>query len=344
MSPSATHTLERTIRQGTHPTIYDVAARAGVSIGTVSKTLNRPTRVSEATRRRVLDAVHELDYVPKESATSRARRGTGRIGVFAPFTTHASFGERLNGVLELATETRTEVVVFDVQSAEESADVLESLPALRSLDGLIVMSTPFGDRVAAAMRRGRLPAVLVDVGGHDLPTVLSDDYEGGALAARLLLAEGRSRLAYLGHRQVLDDFDSPSRRRQRGFEATVAQLGASEQVDVVLTGSSFAEALDSAEALLRSGTPDGVFAHTDELAAAVLGAASRIGLCVPQDLSVIGFDDGPLAEALQLTTIRQPLRETGAWAARSLLQVLADPELIIPSLTLPVTLIRRQTA
>ena len=122
------------------PTIYDVAALAGVSIGTVSKTLNAPAKVAPDTRRRVLDAVRELDFVAKEVASSRARRGAGRIGVFAPFSTYASFAERLNGVL--ASQRRFEVVVFDVQSAAESSHVLESLPALRSLDGVIVMSVP----------------------------------------------------------------------------------------------------------------------------------------------------------------------------------------------------------
>ena len=106
-----------------YPTIYDVAERANVSIGTVSKALNTPARVAEPTRRRVLDAVAELNFVPKAAATSRARKGVGRIGVFAPFSSFESFHQRLNGVL-LATSTAAsaiEVVVFDVESAAESA-------------------------------------------------------------------------------------------------------------------------------------------------------------------------------------------------------------------------------
>lgn len=328
------------------PTIYDVAARASVSIGTVSKALNTPSRVTETTRRRILDAVRELDYVPKESATSRARKGTGRIGVFAPFSSYASFGERLNGVLGEVSRAGSEVVVFDVQSAEESEDVLETLPALRSLDGLIVMSVPFGSRVAAALRRGHLPAVLVDINGHGFPSVVVDDVGGGALAATTLIDAGKSRLAYFGHRQVLDAFESPSRRRQNGFAQEIAAHGLALAADrVSLVDNDFDNARNAAEELLADAhRPDGVFAHTDELAAAVWSAAQRLGLRVPEDLAIVGFDDGPVARALNLTTIRQPLRETGQWAARSVLQMVTDHARVIPSLTLPVTLVKRQSA
>lgn len=334
------------ISRDRHPTIYDVAALAGVSIGTVSKALNTPSRVASGTRKRVLDAVHELDFVPKAAASSRARRGTGRIGVFAPFSAHPSFGERLNGVLGAVSGSPLEVAVFDVQSAEESADMLESLPSLRSLDGLIVMSVPFGERVAAALHRGHLPAVLVDVTHAGFSAVHTDDSAGGSIAAATLADGGRSHLGYVGHRQILEDFESPSRRRQHGFEAEMSRRGM--EVDpkaMMLVGNDFAETAAEAEALLnRDDRPDGVFAHTDELAAAVWSAARRVGLRVPEDIAIVGFDDGPVARALDLTTIRQPLRETGRWAARALLEKLADPAVVVPSLTLPVTLVRRGSA
>lgn len=311
----------------------------------MSKAINTPARVSDATRMRVLDAVHELDYVPKETATSRARHGTGRIGVFAPFSAYPSFAERLNGVLSVAAESRTEIVVFDVQSAEESANILETLPTLRSLDGLVLMSVPFGKRVATAMRRGHLPAVLIDTSGHDLPAISIDDEGGGALAAEVLLGAGRRRLAFVGQRQVLETFDSPSRRRQAGFERRAKEMGCSiNPDDVLLVGNDFEESRAAVQALLVSRQPDAIFAHTDKLAAAVLAAATRLGLTVPDRLSVVGFDDGPVAEVLELTTIRQPLRESGMWAARSLVQMIKDPKLVSPSLTLPVSLVRRRSA
>lgn len=317
-----------------------------MSIGTVSKALNTPARVAETTRKKVFDAVHELDFVPKESATSRARRGSGRVGVFAPFTAYPSFSERLSGVLTGLSKSNTEVVVFDVESAEQSADVLESLPALRSLDGLIIMSVPFGDRVAQALRRGRMPVMLVDTTQFDFPAVLTDDAGGGALAARTLVESGRTRFSYVGQKQLLDDFDSASRRRQAGFEQELAahKMALMPQ-HVLLVGNDFEESRRSAQALLSSDQrPDAVFAHTDELAAAVWAAARDLHLKVPEDLAIIGFDDGPLARALSLTTVHQPLRETGEWAARSILTMVSDPTAIVPTLTLPVSLQRRDSA
>lgn len=290
----------------------------------------------------MLDAVRELDFIPKEVATSRARRAARRIGVLAPFSSYSSFSQRLNGVMTATSGTAVEIVVFDVRSAEQSTQLLESLPALRSLDGLIVMSVPFGERVAQALRSGKLPAVLVELAGHGFPAVLVDDRAGGELAARAFLDSGRSRLAFLGHRQLMAEFDSPSRRRHEGFEAAAFERGVSiDPSMVLLLENDFETARRAAHVLLsRHDRPDAVFAHTDDLAAATYRAAISLGLRVPHDVAIVGFDDGPIARALDLPSIRQPLTETGAWAARTLLGLIADPEASAPSVTLPVDLVR----
>jgi LacI family transcriptional regulator len=331
---------------GKHPTIYDVATRAGVSIGTVSRALNSPAKVAEATRQRVLGAVRELRFEPKEAATSRARRSSGRIGVFAPFSAYPSFAERLNGILTARPQRRAEVVVFDVQSAAESAHTLESLPPLRCLDGVIVMSVPISPQVAAALQEGRLPAVFVDVEGTPFPSVRADDHLGGELAAGALAEAGLTRFAFLGHRQARADFASPSRRRLEGFQAGLAARALSlDQSATALTGRSFDEAVAAATGLLAGADgPIGVFAHTDELAAACHLAARRLGRRIPQEVGIVGFDDSAIAAALDLTTIRQPLRETGAWALRTLAALIEQPAAAPPSLTLPVRLVRRGSA
>src|SRR3979490_1781451 len=116
-------------------TIYDVATRAGVSISTVSLALNAPTRVSEPTRARVLSAADELGFVPKADAVTRARRGVGRIGVIAPFSSCPSFGVRLNGVFAELRGQPLEVVVYDHTSAAEApSPLLAGLPIVRRLD------------------------------------------------------------------------------------------------------------------------------------------------------------------------------------------------------------------
>jgi LacI family transcriptional regulator len=328
---------------GRPATIYDVAGLAQVSIATVSKALNAPAKVAEPTRRRVLEAIRQLNFVPKETATSRARRSARRIGVFAPFSTYPSFAERLNGILTAESNQPVEVVVHDVQSAAESGRVLEALPALRSYDGVIIMSVPLSQEAADALRHGHLPAVLVDVAGYGLPSVTTDDEQGGRLAANALIRTGRTRFAFLGHRQVLPELESPSQRRLLGFRAGLAEAGF--QLDpnaTALAGPTFEDAIRAAIDLVgASAVPTGVFAHTDELAAAVHLVARRLGRAIPQDIALVGYDDSSIASALDLTTIRQPLRQTGEWALRALNALISDPEAVAASVTLPVGIIRR---
>src|SRR5215470_13080062 len=180
------------------PTIYDVAQRAGVSISTVSLALNKPDRVQAATLARLMDAVDELGFVPKSEAVTRARRGVGRIGVIAPFTSHPTFAQRLNGVLRVASRSAGfEVVVYDQESAAVS--MLVSLPLTRRVDGLIVMSVPFTDQVA------------------------------DRLLASHLLAKGHERLAFIGQAHEPSERELQSDARLAGFRD-----GVGERLDVRL--------------------------------------------------------------------------------------------------------------
>lgn len=326
-----------------HVTIYDVAALAGVSIGTVSRTLNSPAKVADATRQRVLEAVRGLDFVPKEVAEIRARRGNGRIGVVAPFSAHSSFGKRLNGVMAATAKVGVDVVVFDVESAESSPSMLESLPVRRSLDGLIVMSVPFSTQAFAAVTNASLPIVLVDTAHLGLPTVVVDDVMGGRLAGAELISRGAKRLAFLGHRQVSPGLELPARLRLRGLRLAAEEAGVPFRDDfAVLVSTSFEESLAAATRLLEGDErPDAVFAHTDEQAAAVLKAAGDLGLSVPEDVAIVGYDNSIVASALGLTSVDQPLHETGEWAANTLLNAISDPSQVLPSVTLPVSLVRR---
>ena len=144
-------------------TIYDVAARAGVSISTVSQVINRPGRVNARTRDRVLKAVEDLQYVPKAAAVSSARRGVGRIGVLAPFTSYDSYRRRLMGVLSESDGGSRDVVVYDHESAAASlSPLLRILPVTGRLDGLLIMGLPLDDALAEKLITRQLPTVLMD--------------------------------------------------------------------------------------------------------------------------------------------------------------------------------------
>jgi DNA-binding LacI/PurR family transcriptional regulator len=309
-------------------TIRDVASEAGVSVSTVSLVLNSPERVSDVTRRRVLAVVDALGFVPKAEAVARARRGVGRIGVLAPYSSYPSVARRLTGVLRAVGRRPVEVVVFDQRSAAQSTSpLLGSLPVTGRLDGLIVVSLPLEDGIARRLGELGLATVLVDVRHPGFDSVHTDDAAGGRLVAEHLLARGHRRFAFLGEAQESDRYVSPSQRRLAGFRTALNEAGhALGDAGVRLAGHRVGPALAAARELLAGERrPTAVFAADDTLAAGVMRAAHELGLAVPDDLAVVGFDDGELAEALDLTTVRQPLEESGRTAAELLLQRLDGP-------------------
>lgn len=297
-------------------TIYDVADRAGVSISTVSNVLNKPERVKAATRERVLAAADELGFVPKVQAVHLARRGTGRIGVMAPFTSYASYLRRLAGVLSAATELEMDVVVFDHESAAlATSPVLASMPIHGRLDGLIVMGLQIEDAIAQRLHERGLPTVAVDADSDLFSRVLIDDVEGGRIAARHLMAKGHRRFGYLLERQV-SDYESQAIKRLAGFH----DVAGADDVAVATSENSVDAARAAAGDLLDGPwRPTAVMAHHDLLAVGVLLAARDRGLRVPDDLAVMGFDDGEAAAAADLTTVRQPFEESGSTAVDVLL-------------------------
>lgn len=312
--------------QPAEPTIYAVAATAGVSISTVSLVLNSPGRVRPATRERVLRAADELGYVPKSEAIARARRRHGRIGVLAPFTTYASFSIRLNGVFDAVADRGLDVVTFDEPSASAGdSPLLATLPVTQRLDGLIVMALPLNDGVAARLLKLSIPAVLIDETHPAFESVETDDYEGGNLAASHLIERGYETFGFIGEVQIAPDYPLPSLRRLRGFRDAIHRAGLElpERWTLTVENSIAASAAAAHELLASTERPRAIFTHTDVIAAGVLSAARSLGLRVPEDLAVVGYDDGDLAEALDLTTVRQPFRESGRTAATMLLDRLS---------------------
>src|SRR5262249_33152963 len=222
----------------------DCAQRAGVSISTVSLALNKPDRVQAATLARILDVIDELGFVPKSEAVTRARRGVGRIGVIAPFTSHPTFAQRLNGVLRVASRSEHfEGVVYDQEAAAVS--MLVTVPMPRRVDGLIVMSVPFTDQVADRLIEQRLTTVLVELQHPRFSSVVIDDAAGGRMVAEHLLAKGHRRLAFIGQAHEPSERVLQSDARLAGFRE-----GVGERLDVRLVEHSVDAAAAAARELL----------------------------------------------------------------------------------------------
>lgn len=326
-------------------TIYDVATLAGVSISTVSLVLNSPARVSAETRRKVLEAVDTLGFVPKTDAVAKARRGVGRIGVIAPYTSYSSVALRLNGMLQAIGRRPLEIVLFDQQSAAESSSpLLASLPITGRLDGLIVVSLPLDEAAARRLIDLQLRTVLLDIYHPDFDSILTSDTTGGQLAAEHLLSHGHRQFGFLGEEQQSHLYVSPAQRRLAGYRATLKEAGCPLIEDNIrLTKHGVEPAAIAAKALLSAEhRPTAIFASSDTLAVGALRAAYDLGLTVPDEVAVVGFDDGELAEALNLTTVRQPLEESGRAAMERLLQQLDRPG-TTQEVTLHLELMQRGT-
>ncbi len=327
-------------------TIYDVAKVAGVSISTVSQTLNRPDRVNSVTRARVLEAIEQLGYVPNATAANQARGGVGRLGVLAPFSSYDSYRRRLMGVLAGSTAATRDIVVYDNESAAASeAPLLRTLPVTGRLDGLLIMGLPVDDELAEHLTRRRQPTVLIDSSRPEFSSVNIDDEEGGAIAARHLLERGHTCFAFVQEPQESFAFVSQGQRRNIGFLAAMSDAGFGEdRVHTVLATNDIAGGRKALhDVLSRKPAPTAVFAHHDMLAAGVLLECRAQGVRVPDDLAIVGFDDADIAEAAGLTTIRQHFEESGRIGIRLLDERLADASTPVQRIVLGLELVARDT-
>jgi LacI family transcriptional regulator len=327
-------------------TVYEVANEAEVSIATVSRVLNSPDKVKEATRTRVLAAIDRLGYVPKAEAAARARKSSGRIGVLAPFFTLPSFVQRLRGVADALAGSSYELVIYNVDSSDRRDTYLANLSVTRRLDGLIVMALPFSDLMAQRLVEHGLKTVLLEFSRDPFSSIRIDDQLGGRIAAEYLLSCGHRRCAFVGDSDVPDYAIHTSDWRLAGYRQALAQAGSPLPDDcITLTPHSRENARMAAHKLLDlPHPPTAVFAASDNQAMGVLRAARERGLSVPRELAVIGFDDLEIAEYIGLTTIRQPLVESGRVAVELLLSGLADPQRPPQRVRLPLRLICRETA
>lgn len=326
---------------GARTTIHDVARAAGVSVSTVSKAVNGRYGIADATVQRVLDAVRELGYESSLVASSMRARRTGVIGVlladFEPFS-----AEILKGVGAAMHDTSFDLLAYS-GSRHGAGDGWERRSLSRLSGTLIdaaIMVTP---TVVGASTE--IPVVAIDphTGRADLPTVESDSFGGALAAVRHLIDLGHRRIGFLAGRPDLRS----AGLREAGYRRALADAGILFDPSLIGVGRYELEVTrESARVMLAvESRPTAIFAANDLSAIAVIDAAHDLGLRVPEDLSVIGFDDVPEASrrALPLTTIQQPMRRLGAVAADMAFTLLMGQELDETHVILPTRLVARAT-
>jgi LacI family transcriptional regulator len=307
--------------------------------------LNSSERLSESTRARVLAAIDQLHYTPKAEARARALQGTHRIGVLTPYFTAPSFVQRLRGIAAALDNTGYELIIYPVYSLNRLQGYLAALPLTKSLDGLITLSLPISPVDTQRLVNHQLETVMIEYCQDPFSSVEIDDFAGGKLAAQFLLLKGHRRLAFLGDLYPPDYAIRPALARLAGFkqglvEANLLLPGEYCRASSYDQGNSRKAAR---ELLNLPEPPTAIFASADIQAAAVMKVAGELGLKIPQDLAVIGFDDVDIADYIGLTTINQYLDDSGRIAVELLVARLNEPDRPVQHVSLPLAIIERGT-
>lgn len=311
-------------------TIKELARRSGVSVGTVSRALNGYDDVSAATRERIIQLARELDYTPAHAARTLVTQRSHVIGVFLdtgeghPDLQHPFFHEVLVGLKDQLGAKGYDLLLF---ASQTNTGGYLSRCQQHHVDGAVVMGIEADDPELRRLAKSEVPTVGVDVqidGGEKTSYVMSDNVHGARAAT--------AHLAHLGHRRIatitglLDT--RPGLDRLRGYRDALGDAGIALRDEFVRRGDFYVEAghREAAALLALAEPPTAIVAASDLMAVGALQAAAARGLRVPEDLSIVGFDDIMLAAHLRpgLTTVRQDKAGLGAAAGRAVLSHLGD--------------------
>lgn len=324
-------------------TSHQVALRAGVSQSTVSRVFSGDERLSEATRSKVLEIARELGYKPNAIARSLITQRTQIIGLVASYMTNPFFPLVLQAFTQRLHELGWRVLLFTAGTSEDVDELLPEVLAYQ-VDGLIIVTASLSSRMTREVMQRGTPVVLFNryAPGSGASAVSCANYEGGRLVADTLLDAGHKRLAYITGREDT----STNVDRQRGF---LERLSERKATDCKIEPGNFTYqgGFEAAMRLLKpSKRPDAIFCANDITALGTLDAARKLGIRVPDQLSVIGFDDIPMAQwaAYDLTTVRQPVEEMIEASVALLLERVDNLSLGSVLKFLPGTLVRRGSA
>jgi LacI family transcriptional regulator len=332
------------------PTIEDVAGRAGVSISTVSRVVNQSVPVDPATEARVREAIDELGYRPNLLARSFRRQVTQTIGLLVPDNSNPFFAEVARAIEDAGFASGYSVVLCNSDLSEVKQDTYVDVLLAKRVDGLILISTGFippesGIELMSRVSDAGVPCVVVDRDLGDLPfdQVLVDNHQGGYLAGQYLLQLGHRRIACVaGHRDL-----APSAGRIAGFLQALTAAELSGPDAALVSGNGHYEGgIAAAQELLAKGADfTAVFAFNDLMAIGVIAALQRAGRRVPDDVSVIGFDNILQTAAMfpAVTTIAQPTAELGRRSVELLLERIKNKEAPPQRLVLSTKLIERES-
>ncbi|WP_328591450.1 LacI family DNA-binding transcriptional regulator [Metabacillus sediminilitoris] len=309
-----------------------MAKRANVSIATVSRIVNNQTGYSEKTKKKVLEAIEELGYQPNAVARGLINRRTHTIGVLFPKLSSTFVTDLLSGIEKATHEAGSSLIVCHTESNGEKTMKYLQLLNEKRIDGIIFTSAPLIDEYYQYISKMNVPLVLLSTESYayNVPYVKVNDRHAAYTATQYLIKQGHKDIGMISGNK--DDLIA-GRPRIDGFISALQDhnLPYDEQKIVTNQGFSFSDGLGSLKTLLDQ-SPDitAIFAASDELAMGAISAAYQLGIKVPDELSIIGYDNLSIAEMAipPLTSVAQPLTEMGEVAANMLFEILNHDKVV----------------
>ncbi|WP_335869527.1 LacI family DNA-binding transcriptional regulator [Bacillus sp. 2205SS5-2] len=329
-------------------TIYDIAKKTGFSVTTVSKAINNYSDVSEKTKKLILEAVEEMKYFPNSSARTLTTKKSWTIGVI--FVESLGIGIKHPFFNEVIESFKQSVEVFDYDLLFASRNLPKHNKSYldhfryRGVDGVVVVCSNVEDKQVQELMKDAIPSVVIDLNSQTSSVVFSDNVTGSQLAVDYLYSLGHRKIAHIaGHEKTF-----AGQQRLKGYIESMKSLSLDVQEEYIVNGDYFSQegGYRAMKKLLKlESRPTAIYASSDSIAIGAIEAIKDIGLDVPHDFSIIGFDDIALAQHVSpsLTTIKQQTDIIGQKAADLLLQQINQKEKVIEQIQVPVKLMVRNS-
>ncbi|MCJ8008192.1 LacI family DNA-binding transcriptional regulator [Lederbergia wuyishanensis] len=292
-------------------TIYDVAKAAGVSIATVSKVINNTGNMRDTTRQKVKETMEKLNYQPSLMASALTGKGTETLGLLVPDISNPFFSEIAKTIEDRAHESGMSVIICSTDENTEKEKKYVELLQRKQVDGMIVASSFHNIEILKGVVDRKIPLVMLtqDDAGLGVTSISVDDFKGGYEATSHLLSEGHRDIV------IIAEYAKSSKHRIYGYLEAHEEHGIkTSEENIIRTVASIENGRECLRKIVEKGkVPTGIFACNDLIAVGVIQEANEMGLNIPEDLSIVGFDNTILATTTVpgLTTIAQPITEMG---------------------------------
>jgi len=326
--------------------IVEIAERAGVSPATVSRALRGLHHVNENTRTKIVAAAMELnhplrpDLIPRDLAEK-----TNRIAVIAPYISRWFFSQAINGIEQSLREVGMDLLLYNFSQVDARQRIFQQKQLRGKVDAIIVVSMPPTDEEFTSLLSLGIPITTIGFTHEGCTSVAIDDVLGGRVATQHLIDLGHREIAFLsGQRETAYNF-AVSDNRNQGYIEALNGVGVEWKPDLEIKGdfNIYTSEIAMEAFLRRKKLPTAIFCHSDEMAFGALKAIRAKGMRVPEDISVVGFDNHDIAQYIGLTTVSQPPQFEGQVAAAATIAEVANPALERRHIVVPLSLMVRET-